>query len=131
MTKTNACPKTHPLAVRRAPSKAAADLLARADAYALLAQRARSSVSLYLFNDGKVLDSIANGGDVMTRAIEKANAELDRRLEALKAAPAQTAKPAKPRAKAKPAPRQAASYQAAPAMQARAKPAPRKTAHAG
>lgn len=128
MTKTNASPKTHPLAVRRAPSKAAADLLARADAYALLAQRARSSVSLYLFNDGKVLDSIANGGDVMTRAIEKANAELDRRLEALKAAPAQTAKP---RAKAKPASRQAASYQAAPAMQARAKPAPRKTAHAG
>lgn len=83
MTRKTASPmttkvRTNP-AARAAPGKAAAALLARADAYAKSAGRTRSTVSMYLFNDGKVLDSIARGGDVMSRALERAHDELDRR----------------------------------------------------
>lgn len=85
------------------PSRLCADLLRRADQYGKLANRKRSSVSLYLMNDGKSLDAIATGSDLLTRQYERANAELSRLMAAL-----QTQAPAGARAaamKVKPAPR--------------------------
>lgn len=141
-------------AAKREPSKMAAALLAKADAYATLIDRKRSTVSVYLFNDGKVLDSIAAGADIMTRAYERAHANLDERLAVLKAAaaapapkpelvkakaPAKKAAPKKAAAKPKLAthakamtPAQIAAHPltqpAVPAMQSKAKAAPKKTA---
>lgn len=94
-------------------SRSAAALLERAQAYATLINRELSTVSSYLFNDGKVLKSLTEGGDIMTRALDRANDELDRRTAALQAtAHSPMAMPvAKPKAPAK---KKAVAKKAAP-----------------
>lgn len=104
------------------PSAMASALLERAQAYATLIGRELSTVSVYLFNDGKVLKSIQSGGDIYTRQYERGVAELDRRVAKL-TAPAQPVVAAKPPAAAKVAPKKAA-----PPKKAAAKKAPVKTA---
>lgn len=85
------------------PSRLCADLLRRADQYGKLANRKRSSVSLYIMNDGKSLDAIASGSDLLTRQYERADAELTRLMAALAQAPAAGARAAA--MQVKPAPR--------------------------
>lgn len=125
-------------------SKMAAALLERAQAYATLIGRELSTVSVYLFNDGKVLKSLQEGRDIYTRQYERGIAELDARIAKLtapaqpvasKPAPAKKAAPKK--AAAKKAPVKAAKVAPPPkaiqqpptqAMQARTKAAPRQVA---
>ncbi len=53
-----------------------ARFLKRADVYARRVGRARSSVSLALFNDGRRLDEIHSGGDIGIRRMAQATATL-------------------------------------------------------
>lgn len=75
--------------------QATKDFVARALAYAKAAELKASTVSNYLLNDGKALDRLAAGGDMMTGQIEAAikklegfERELKRTKAAAKAAPA-------------------------------------------
>lgn len=47
-------------------------LLRLADTYATGAALSRSRISTLVFNDGKALDRVANGGDITTRSFERA-----------------------------------------------------------
>lgn len=57
----------------------------RAKAFAADAELKLSTLSLYLLNDGKDLDRLAEGGDIGTRKLARAVAELDRREREFKA----------------------------------------------
>lgn len=52
------------------------EFVRRVDAYARAADRTRSTISLKLFNDGKVVDRLADGGDVYWKKLEAAKIEL-------------------------------------------------------
>ena len=68
----------------RRPSRAALALLARAQDYCRKSGRKLSTVSIYLFNDGKTLIGIRDEGrDVYSRAIEAANDKLDKLVKEL------------------------------------------------
>ena len=68
----------------RRPSRAALALLARAQDYCRKSGRKLSTVSIYLFNDGKILIGIRDEGrDVYSRAIEAANDKLDKLVKEL------------------------------------------------
>lgn len=56
-----------------------------ADRYAKAAGLERSSVSLYILNDGKGLDRLHDGGRISTEVLDRASAVLEERVGQLPA----------------------------------------------
>lgn len=59
------------------------DFLKRAMAYAKAAGLKPSTVSLYVFNDGKVIERLKRGGRIDVGALERGAAELEKMEKAL------------------------------------------------
>lgn len=61
-----------------------ASFISRAQAFARDAGISETTLGLYLFKDGKAFERINQGGDVGSRTLERAEAELARRTRELK-----------------------------------------------